>query len=83
MLASTLILICGPIFYSQTIKPLSNLSLGRAQSLGHSFSVASFAGQSNKAIYFFPPLLRTLSTFLFGTSGQRLSFGNNYNRLVT
>ena len=32
---STLILICGPIFYFQTIKPLPNLSKERAQSLGH------------------------------------------------
>ena len=48
-------LICGPIFHSQIIKPLPNLSQRGAQSLGHEPAVASFAWQNNES--FFPPLL--------------------------
>ena len=33
--ASILILICGPIFHSQTIKPLPSLLKRRPQALGH------------------------------------------------
>ena len=74
-LASTLILISGPIFYSQTIKPLPFLSQGRAQSLRHYPAMASFAWQSNKAI-FFSFAHHSVSMFLFSTCGQRPSFSN-------
>ena len=40
--ASTLRLICGPILYSQTIRPRPILSKRRAQSLGHQPTVPSF-----------------------------------------
>ena len=40
---STLIHICSPIFYPQTIKLLPNFSQGRAQSLRHQPAMSSFA----------------------------------------
>ena len=72
-LASTPILIYGPIFHSHTIKPRPLFSQGRAQSLGHQSAVASFAWQSNKAI-FFSFTQNSVSTFVFRTGGQRPSF---------
>ena len=74
-LPSTLILICGPIFCFQTIKPLPILSQRRAQTLGHESAVASFAWQSNKAI-FLSFSQNSVAIFLFGTGGQKLGFGN-------
>ena len=72
-LASNLILTCGPIFCAQTLKPLPNLSQGRAQSLGHWPTVASFAWQSNKTtFFFFAP--NSVSAFLFSTGWTEVKF---------
>ena len=64
-LESTLILICGPIFHSKTIKLLPSLSQKRAQSLGREPAMASFAWQSNKADFFLLcPKLLSLGFYL-------------------
>ena len=62
-----------PIFYFWTIKPLPILSQRSALSLRHQPVVVSFAWQRNKAI-FSSFTQNSVSTFLFSTCGQRLSF---------
>ena len=64
-------------FTPQTIKPPPHLSLGWHSLWGISLLWPSFAWQSNKAII--SPSPKTLvSTFLFGTSEQRLNYGNKF-----
>ena len=50
--ASTLILICGPIFCSQTPRTLSSSLQRRTRSLGYQPALASFTWQSNKSYFF-------------------------------
>ena len=74
-LESTLILICGPIFHFPNYKPLPNLSQRGHSLQGISLLWPPLPGKAVKLSFSFTQ--NTVSAFLWGTSGQRLSFGNN------